>query len=658
MLAKTPSVPTLGVFYVGKKLNRSFMARLVCLFALLLMHTPASHAIDHPYLQELIAKARVQHLADDRQWHALMHYRENLLFRGVTGQADDPQFYLAEDGKTDPSAELDATLQSFFAPPLVETDAVQHPQCKFIARYHWLQRVLQFDPQRLPPQACGRFGAWRAELNASALTLVFPSAYINNPSSMFGHTLLRVDAANQDERTRLLAYAINYAVSPGSDGGTMFIIKSLVGAYPGTFSLSPYYVKVKEYSDMENRDIWEYRLNFTQAEIDMLLMHAWELGPVKFDYYFFDENCAYHLLSLFEVARPSLRLTEGFRGWVIPVDTVRRVTEESGMLAEVVYRPANNTRLRDRLAAMTSNERVAVQRMVRGEAPENVIQDIPAERQATLLEGAYALLRYEDRHGRLPHADAARQSRALLLARSRVVAEQDESAPPLPTVRPEYGHKTRRFTVGIGREDQRAFQTLEFRPAYNDLLDPSGGYTEGAQINFMDFSLRHDQASGRVALEKLSLVDIYSLAPRDAFFKPVSWKINVGIARERLSDTERAAVFRTNGGAGFAFGSWNGAVVYGLIEGTLDIGDKLEHSHALGLGPSIGLFMHPVEAWKLHLYAHMQNYQLGDKHREREVGLAQSVSFGRQHALRLSLSERNERGGETTIGVLSWHWYF
>ncbi|MEX0698773.1 MAG: heavy metal translocating P-type ATPase, partial [Acidimicrobiia bacterium] len=70
-----------------------------------------------------------------------------------------------------------------------------------------------FDPKRLPRLECKRFREWRAALNAKGLTLVFASAYINNPSSMYGHTLLRVDARDQDERTRLLAYTINFAAN-------------------------------------------------------------------------------------------------------------------------------------------------------------------------------------------------------------------------------------------------------------------------------------------------------------------------------------------------------------------------------------------------------------------------------------------------------------
>ena len=605
------------------------MFRVGILLALVVLSVPApTFAAEEGYVQALIARAHAANLAADPEWLALVHYRANLILPGVTGQADDPDFYLAPDGKTDPRAELDATLRAFFAPPVVESDTVQHPQCRFIARYQWLRQVLHFDPHHLPAQSCERFRKWRAALDAKALTLVFPSAYINNPSSMFGHTLLRVDGANQDERTRLLAYAVNYAVGPGSDDGVVFTLKSLVGAYPGLFSISPYYVKVKEYSDMENRDIWEYRLNFTQEEIDRLLMHAWELGPTRFDYYFFDENCAYYLLSLFDVARPSLALTDSFRGWVIPIDTVRRVVEKPGMLAGVVYRPANNTRLRERLGRMSDSDRRLVQRLAKAGPQATMLNALPPVRQATLLEGAYALERHMDDTGQRDHASAARVSRDLLLARSRLAMADDDIDPPMPTVRPDQGHKTRRLAAGMGREDGRNFQSLALRPAYNDLLDPSGGYTDGAQINFMDIVLRHNQGDGGITLDKLTLVDIYSLSPRDAFFKPVSWKINTGVARTRRRDGAHVAVFHTNGGAGLAWGRWDGAVAYGFIEGTLDVGSPLRNGYALGAGPSVGMYFHPYQPWKLNLFARLQSYGLGDRHSESEITFDEVVDAG------------------------------
>ena len=45
------------------------------------------------YLSELEVKARASKLADDREWHLLLHYRPRL-FGGYESEQDDPGFFL------------------------------------------------------------------------------------------------------------------------------------------------------------------------------------------------------------------------------------------------------------------------------------------------------------------------------------------------------------------------------------------------------------------------------------------------------------------------------------------------------------------------------------------------------------------------------------
>ena len=47
-------------------------------------------------------------------------------------------------GKTDPEAELTATVTQFFSPDLVGRSK-QPAQCAFVARYAWLKEQLSFD---------------------------------------------------------------------------------------------------------------------------------------------------------------------------------------------------------------------------------------------------------------------------------------------------------------------------------------------------------------------------------------------------------------------------------------------------------------------------------------------------------------------------------
>ncbi|MBW1829522.1 MAG: DUF4105 domain-containing protein, partial [Deltaproteobacteria bacterium] len=272
--------------------NRLVLFALLSLALLFFLIPFSCSATEDAYLLELKEKAREKRLWEQRRWQVLMHYKPNAFGSGVTSLVDSESFFLAPDGKTDPRSELEATLTGFFAPQ-VENDNKHHPQCAFIARYHWLNHELGFDPKRLQPHPCSLFHNWISGINPHQVTLIFPVAFLNNPASMFGHTLLRIDTPTQNEHTRLLAYALSFAAHTQHERGISYAVNGLFGGYPGRFSMVPYYLRVKEYGDIENRDIWEYRLDLTPSEVRQMLMHAWELKSAHFDYFFLDENCSY-----------------------------------------------------------------------------------------------------------------------------------------------------------------------------------------------------------------------------------------------------------------------------------------------------------------------------------------------------------------------------
>ncbi len=63
----------------------------------------------------------------------------------------------------------------------------------------------------LPQPQCGEYDNWYRDINPHSAVLVFPAAYLNSPSSMFGHTLLRIDQADvTSNNTALLSYALNF----------------------------------------------------------------------------------------------------------------------------------------------------------------------------------------------------------------------------------------------------------------------------------------------------------------------------------------------------------------------------------------------------------------------------------------------------------------
>lgn len=601
------------------------------------------------YLPLLQQRALSLGLEREEGWLALGHYRS--AYGRLVSDADDPAFFLAKTGKRDPQAELLATLEAFFRPG----DGDGHPQCRFPARYHWLKTRLDFQRARLAERDCPGFRDWRDKLEAHAVSLIFPSAYLNSPSSMFGHTFLRLDRVNQNDDSVLLAYTINYAAKAVDENELFYAYKGLFGGYPGIVTVQPFYEKVKEYRDWENRDIWEYRLNLAPEEVAQLVRHVWEIVPIRFDYFFIDENCSYRLLGLLDVARPGLGLRRRFPYRAIPVDTVRAVVA-AGLVEGIDYRPSAATTLETHIRQLSREQRRLARRLAVGK----IVPDSPAvtglapEARAAVLESAYEFARYRALDERLPREPTAKTAFELLRARSRVEKPSLLAPPQRPAVRDDEGHKPKRAGLGLGFYDHRAYGEIGLRSAYHDLTDPWPGYRQGAQIRFLDGVLRYYE-DHRLQLERLDVIDIKSISPRDDFLKPVSWGVAFGTHRKLLRD-ERPLVGYLSGETGFAY-EIGGGLAYGLLGATLEAGSALQAGVQLGFGPRLGWLYRGLGgqgmlSFSANCFFASQEYCGG------KLGLAHTVNLGRDLALHFSLSrERGQGRYANELGVSLQHFF-
>ena len=603
-----------------------------------------AEGVVNPYLAELVNSARQSKLANEREWHLLLHYRQSF-FGGSTSEQDDEGFFLSPGGKTDPQAELDATLAQLFSEEPVGRFK-QPAQCAFIARYHWLKQKLAFDEVRLPPIRCDRFDQWFTELSAQSVTLIFPSAFMNNPASMFGHTFLRVDQKGQTEQTRILAYTINFAadVPPGMNWD--YAIRGIFGGYRGYFSTIPYYLKVQEYRDIENRDIWEYRLNFTEHQVRRLLMHAWELGNASFDYFFFKENCSYHLLSLLEYADPALHLIDQFLVWTVPADTVRLIAAQPGLVGDIAYRPSRSTLIRRKRELLTGQESDLAARLIAdvSASKSDEFAQLPVARQAFVLDVASDYLRYKNETSESASAaNYKERNRTILTARSELrVPSENISIAPFAQ-RPELGHKTSRVSVGGGWRNDDTFEELAVRAGYHDLLDPEIGYTPDAQIELLAASLRHYNRINQTRLESFTLANIVSLSPMDSWFKSPSWKINVGMNTIRFNTCQLCSNGVLSGGVGAAVEShWlRREVFYAFAEAEGDISKAYEPDYRIGGGGTIGMLADLTERWKIMLSATYLYYPLGDRSDDLRWSVGQRYTLSQNLALRLEYHHRD-----------------
>jgi len=641
------------------------MVIATCLFLKLLMlcsHGAVSKAAANDggaYLLELQQSARTKRLWEHRQWQVLLHYRPLLLGSGVKSQVDDPSFFLSPSGKFDPQAELEATLESFFTPAVPEGEG-EHPQCKFIARYHWLKQELGFDTEHLDEYACLRFDDWLAEMDPGEVTLVFPVAYLNNPASMFGHTLLRVDTKTSSAQTRLLDFTVNYAASTAQERGLLFALKGLFGGYPGSFSVAPYYVQVKRYGDVENRDIWEYRLALTDEEVLRMLMHAWELKSAYFDYYFLDENCSYQLLSLLEAARPSLHLLDQFGLWAVPADTVRAVAEVEDLISSVTFRPSRRTVLQ----ARTRNLAPELQTLAKCIGDAQCPVDSASQKHLSPLDQS-KVLELAAEYGAYRHAQEKEDTvendprlTPILTARSKLDIPPQSPRIEKPSVRPDQGHPSSRVEISYGDEDGMGFFQLSLRPVLHDLIDPPGGYIEGAQLEFLDMAARYYVSDKSLSLEYLDFVDIVSIPIRSRFIKPLSWKANVGLKRFRVDNNNRPITGYGSAGTGVSYAVAQTATIFMFAEATGLISDHFDEKLALGAGPSGGVIVELTDDWRMALFARAQAFFLGGSRLTYDLALEQSIDLTPRSALRIRVSQNQEFADPTTSASIGYLFYF
>ncbi len=477
------------------------------IFLLLIFLVPAAFSST---LEETAKKE-----SHSREWQTLLHYKRNLIGRWVS-QADGQGFFFAEDGKFNPEKEMIASVKAMMDE--TRTVDIRHPQCAFPARFQYLKKVFNINPKKVE---CKDYAWWRANLPYHSVTVIFASYYANNPSSIFGHTFLRV---NSSDKKSISDYGVDFSAMTDTDHGVEFAIRGVLGGYIGLFNMKPYYMKMNEYLENENRDLWEYDLNLTPEQIERMLGHIWELQKnTYFDYYFFQENCSYQLLTLLEVANPEWHLSDEFDFETIPIDSVKALKKTEGAIKEVHYRPAYKKTMEQKLTALTSLEHTQMVSLVAMKVrPTDVTS-------AKVLEAAIARLRYERFEEKQFTKEQEAWLKDVLIQRAKIggKVETVDVAETLPVqkLRPDLSHNSQKYGFSYGNNTQiDRYTELSMRASLHDMLDSDLGYPRNSHLEMAKLKLR-SLSTRNIFVEEIKYAEAFSLFPvtKDEF--KWSWRV-------------------------------------------------------------------------------------------------------------------------------------
>lgn len=524
---------------------------------------------------KLWEKAETMELWNHPGWWSLGHYHRTFWLR-VESRIDDPRFFLHEHGKTDRRAEFKETLRAFTQPDPARDTGERPLSCRFPARRRWLMDTLEMREDDFGSPDCASYFNILSQLQLTRAAVVYPSAYMNSPASMYGHLLLVID---REEKNRLLSRAVNYAAVVGDSFGPLFAFKGIFGLYDGVYAILPYADKVEEYSAVNRRDIWEYPLNLDTDEFDRLMRHVWELQEIRSRYFFFKENCAFNLLYPVEAARPSISLTRRLRTHAIPVNILREL-EQSGVTDPPVFRPSKTTQMVHLASLLSPEEQERARRLAQG-------QDAPSEEDSALvLSLAVEITQFLYTEKTIPPEQYRERVFPLLQARSR---RGRVDIPPVPAPEPPHrAHPPRRLYAYAGtNQSDDTLLGLKARVAYHDALDVPTAMPPGSSITMFEADIRADHNARRWHLRELTLVEIRSLSPHTLWSRPLSWGALMRMEEDPFLNHHHRAVLS------FAAGrTWAPApktLIYLKLNNTLLADRNLKHTVAWEPGAETGL---------------------------------------------------------------------
>ncbi len=502
---------------------------------LLLLQTTLAYSSINP--RNLIEKARQEKWGEELEWKRILFYTQHT-FGDPEGIIDDAAFYLDPEGKTNPEAELFATLEAFFDQ---DSNAApdEHALCRYPARKDWLARKIQEINFDWPQPSCPRFERWWKERRYDGISLVFSSFFPNSPPSLFGHTFLRLHRPLDDlHRSDLLDDIVSFAAHTGPDPNPLaYVWKGAFGGYPGRFSLLPYYIKIQEYNNLESRDLWEYQLQVNSEQIRRLVLSLWEYGPHYSDYFYFDENCSYVLLLLLEAADPRWDFRSHMKMWTTPSQSLKAVTLQDSMVKSVRFRPSALSRYEERFDQLNPRESKALKALLdkQKEGLQELSLDLDSDGQKKVLDAA---LEWIDLKNKINDTPAPRGLASLrndvLQVRKNLPPSSPLSSLAPPFRDPKLALPESWLMLGGGQGQDDPLVKLSWQPVLQDRLSDDAGYAEGMEIQIMPMAFTYRPQQKSLNLESLSVFRLSSMQASNRLLEPRSWSLRLSYERNSI----------------------------------------------------------------------------------------------------------------------------
>lgn len=535
----------------------------------------------------------------NKQWLKLLHYKS---LNSSDSYITSPNFFLSQEVINSSLDELKATISAFYLPVNDAESTDNHALCRFPARLNLIQKKISLSSYgELPTINCASYQTWRKQIKDDSISLIFASGYMSNPASMYGHLLLKFSAAGDTKRNQLLDTSLNYgAIVPNKENPLLYVLRGIFGGYDASYSDQQFFRHKHNYGNVELRDMWEYKLSLTMEDVALIIDHLWEVLPARFDYFFVDENCAYHFAKLIELVLDEPIISDDSL-WVLPNSVATGLSETTykskPLVAEVNFIPSRESLLLNYYEQLTAEQKqialsIIHQNFTFSQENYQVLND---DEKKIIVESLFQYINVLDNKNDL-HDELKSAKRKLIGERLKLpVGKSIHYRNSNLNAAPHKVRKPSKFSLGVASINQsKIYSTAGFRMTYFDDLSSSLGRSDFSNLEMVDVEIIADDSQFKIL--KFDVVDISSL-----YLPAIPWTNKSASAWSVRTGYEQSNNACINCGIYFAEGSLgkskrigDNALGYALIGGKAFFG----HEDDVTLHAKIGLLTSITQNFK------------------------------------------------------------
>jgi hypothetical protein len=519
---------------------------------LLITHLNKSYSQD--LSSSLIDIANKKSLHKKEYWKILLHYD------GKKSAIKGDNFFYAKDGDVNLQNELNQTIINFLKSDNLGED---HAICRFPARFKWIYEQLNVSRNIFPAPKCKNFNEFLSKTSADKVYISFASENVNNPISMMGHIFLKISGQVKKKEA---SHALGYFAANDNANILKFVFKAISVGTKGIYFLEPYEKKQSEYNDKEKRSVWNYELNFSQNQINNLMLHIWEMRNIILNYNFVKHNCGSALLYILYAADEALKakIDKKFSVFDPPIDIVK-IFENEGYIKKIELLQSENYKYRMIKGIFSASEEVLIKNLIKYN-DFDLLKPLPDQKKSNILFAAKTILNYNYIDGKIKkdkydqYVDFFAKSKELNKNLPQPILIYDVKNPLKKSF-------SSTFSLGYNSGGfDKNFVNFGLYPVYNDLQSNNSQYFNEFRLQILNIEGRFYNQEQKARFNNIDLISVKSIIPYDYMIGGLSGNLKLNLERENFTSKSGKVFpnFTTGIGAGINILNQN-IIFYSLL---------------------------------------------------------------------------------------------